>query len=372
LVSSPEAKLISFGLSESSQSTLEPTQHNTMSKNSAEFSYPIGALGKRKCDEVAEKTGVTFAKFNRDDRHNGFQRISFTGPNLDSVTTAIELLDGAVTKFNRHKAWEKKNRIAGGLHATQKRSTETTPRKGRFSNLPVDETSGPKEVLDVAGKATSDWKHIDVSKMMPGLIESRKKSIWEEKASQRKNYSAPVTAPVTEVEPTKDEVSYREMVAQHEHQNTENPELPEPPLWAQQAWHEADMGRPMLEPSTGPLPIDEEYRAVFQAWEEAFADQNSAPTEDELLDEASEMFEEYRHELRQPPVTEQEIIDEWDEWELEHDVALNVIDEAIANREFQLLNFVTLPPDHILGPNGELCILERGVTDPAYLSACPC
>ncbi len=70
-------------------------------------------------------------------------------------------------------------------------------------------------------------------------------------------------------------------------------------------------------------------------------------------------------------MTEQEIIDEWDE-ELEHDVALNVIDEAIANREFQTLNFVTLPPDHIPGPNGELCILERGVTDPAYLTACPC
>ena len=127
------------------------------------------------------------------------------------------------------------------------------------------------------------------------------------------------------------------------------------------------MGRPMLEPSTGPIPIDEEYRAVFQAWEEAFADQHSAPTEDELLDEASEKLEECRHELPQPPVTEQEIIDEWDEWELEHDVALNVIDEAIANREFQTLNFVTFPPDHILGPNGELCILERAVTDPAYL-----
>ena len=63
------------------------------------------------------------------------------------------------------------------------------------------------------------------------------------------------------------------------------------------------------------------------------------------------MFEE-RHELpRSPPVTEQEIIDGGTGTRARQ-VALNVIDEAIANREFQTLNFVTLPPDH-LGP-GEL------------------
>lgn len=342
--------------------------------NSAEMSYPIGAFGKRKCEEIAAKTGVVFDKFNPANRRNGFQNIRFTGPSTEAINEALDLLDAAVTKFNRHKEWERKMRISNGLHATQKRDApvKSAPRKSRFDGLPVDvcDTTGAKTDATSAGKP--QWTTLDVSDAIPSMIATRKQSIWEEKAEQRrKKYDAPAPEE-PKIDPN--EKTYEEMVTQHEvaQRIASIPELPEPPLWAQQAWHEADMGRPMLEPSTGPIPVDEEYQAAYKAWQEAFAERHSAPTEDELLDEASEMFEQCRHELPQPPVTEQEIIDEWDEWELEHDVALNVIDEAIANREFQTLNFVTLPPDHILGPNGELCILERGVTDPAYLTACPC
>lgn len=337
------------------------------------MSYPIGAFGKRKCDEIAAKTGIVFDKFNPANRRNGFQNIRFTGPSTEAITEALDLLDAAVTKFNRHKEWERKMRISNGLHATQKSATpvKTAPSKSRFEGLPLDvcDTIGTQEETTVNRK--SRWTTLDVSDAIPSMIATRKKSIWEEKAEQRRKYDAPAPK-----EPMIDpaEKTYEEMVTQLEVEQrvASIPELPEPPLWAQQAWHEADMGRPMLDPSTGPIPVDEEYQAAYKAWQEAFLVKNSAPTEDELLDEASEMFEQCRDKLSQPPVTEQEIIDEWDEWELEHDVALNVIDEAIANREFQTLNFVTLPPDHILGPNGELCILELGVTDPAYLTACPC
>jgi hypothetical protein len=339
-----------------------------MTINSAEMSYPIGAFGKRKCEEIAAKTGVIFDKFNPANRRNGFQNIRFTGPSTEAITEALDLLDAAVTKFNRHKEWERKMRISNGLHATQKRDApvKTAPRKSRFEGLTVDvcDTTGAK--ADTTGAGKPQWTTLDVSGAIPSMISTRKQSIWEEKTEQRrKKYDAPSREEpkINPAEKTQHEVAQRIVSID---------EVPEPPLWAQKAWHEADMGRPMLEPSTGPIQVDEEYQTAYKAWQEAFLVKNSAPTEDELLDEASEMFEECRHELPQPPVTEQEIIDEWDEWELEHDVALNVIDEAIANREFQTLNFVTLPPDHILGPNGELCILERAVTDPAYLTACPC
>ena len=92
-----------------------------MSIRSAEMSYPIGAFGKRKCEEVSAQTGVVFDKFDPANRRNGFQNIRFTGPSGDAISKALELLDGAVTKFNRHKAWEKKMRIAEGHSASQKR-----------------------------------------------------------------------------------------------------------------------------------------------------------------------------------------------------------------------------------------------------------
>ena len=105
--------------------------------NSAEMSYPIGAFGKRKCEEIAAKTGVVFDKFNPANRRNGFQNIRFTGPSTEAITEALDLLDAAVTKFNRHKEWERKMRISNGLHATQKRDApvKTAPRKSRFEGL---------------------------------------------------------------------------------------------------------------------------------------------------------------------------------------------------------------------------------------------
>ena len=108
--------------------------------NSAEMSYPIGAFGKRKCEEIAAKTGVVFDKFNPANRRNGFQNIRFTGPSTEAITEALDLLDAAVTKFNRHKEWERKMRISNGLHATQKSAApvKTAPRKSRFEGLPVD------------------------------------------------------------------------------------------------------------------------------------------------------------------------------------------------------------------------------------------
>ncbi len=107
--------------------------------NSAEMSYPIGAFGKRKCDEIAEKTGVVFDKFNPANRRNGFQNIRFTGPSTEAITEALDLLDAAVTKFNRHKEWERKMRISTVSMLHRKcRPVKTAPRKSRFEGLPVD------------------------------------------------------------------------------------------------------------------------------------------------------------------------------------------------------------------------------------------
>ena len=80
--------------------------------------------------------------------------------------------------------------------------------------------------------------------------------------------------------------SYHEMVAEWQVQQTPQqiPQLPDPPLFAQKAWHERDMSRPMLGPA-GPIPIDKEYQAGFP-WQKEFL-ANVPPSRDELLDEAS-------------------------------------------------------------------------------------
>lgn len=343
-----------------------------MSILSAEMSYPIGAFGKRKCEEVSAQTGVVFDKFDPANRRNGFQNIRFTGPSGDAISKALELLDGAVTKFNRHKAWEKKMRIAEGQSASQKRQEQKVVRKSRFADLSVDEVSGPTETTraPAAQKSPSSGRRrIDVSGMIPGLIETRKKTIWEEKAEQRKKYYEEASQP--EVEDTTGGMTYEQRVAEHNISQKQF-ELPEPPIFAQIAWHEADMGRPMLEPSTGPIPVDEEYQAAFREWHENFIAENSAPTEDELLDEAAEMFEQhFNPEYDFSKISQEEIDAEYDLWESEHSVALNVLDEAIAEREFLLYRYTSLPPDHFIGPDGDICVLERGITDPTYLAACP-
>ena len=74
-----------------------------MTTHTAEFSYPIGAFGQKKCDQIARELGVTFKPFDKSDRKNGFQRITFTGPNVLAINGALDMLDEAVTKFNRHK-----------------------------------------------------------------------------------------------------------------------------------------------------------------------------------------------------------------------------------------------------------------------------
>ena len=352
---------------------------------SAEMSYPIGAFGKRKCDEVAQLTGVVFEKFNPANRRNGFQNIQFKGPNNDAISKALDLLDAAVSKFNRHKAWEKKMRIAHGIHATMKRvepaTTTSAQHKTRYSGLSVDEASGPTEhnVSSPSSASGSGWKRLDVSTMMPSMIATRKANVWEKKAEERKKKYA--AAPAAQVLEESGGETYMEKVAKHKEENDDSglvqpvplPTLPEPPEFAQIAWHEADMSRPMLEPSTGPLPIDKEYQAAFREWQKNYTQNNPVPpSEDELLDEASKMFELYHQDLPTPPVTEEEIEGEYDEWELEHSVALNVLDEAIAEREQLLYRFAYTPPDHFIDSNGELYIMEKGVVDPVYLSACPC
>jgi hypothetical protein len=339
---------------------------------SAEISYPIGAFGKRKCEEISTQTGVVFDKFNPANRRNGFQTIRFSGPNDDAISKALDLLDGAITKFNRHKAWEKKNRIEQGINDTQKRKEQRDARRSQFADLAVDEVSGPPvPTREPEAQTTprSQRRRIDVSGMMPGLIESRKKSVWEEKAAQRKKYTEeqhqPVVADTTTTTTT--ELTYEQMVAGHKILD-----LDEPPISAQIAWHEAEMGRPMLEPSTGPIPVDEDYQAAFREWQEKFIAKNSAPTEDELLDEAAEMFEQhFNPEYDFSKISQEEIDEEYELWESEHSVALNVLDEAIAEREFLLYRYTSLSPDHFICLDGDLCSLECAIIDPAYLAPCP-
>ena len=76
-----------------------------MTTHTAEFSYPVRAFGQKKCDQIARELGVTFKPFDKSDRKNGFQRITFTGPNVLAINGALDMLDEAVTKFNRHKGF---------------------------------------------------------------------------------------------------------------------------------------------------------------------------------------------------------------------------------------------------------------------------
>ena len=341
-----------------------------MTTHTAEFSYPIGAFGQKKCDQIARDVGVTFKPFNKSDRKNGFQRITFTGPNVLAINGALDMLDEAVTKFNRHKAWERRMAVAKGIHATPRATQEeqvTTVSKerttgSRFSALTLDDDdeSEPATTTPQVKKASKKWTPLDLSGIYSGPTRD----------TTRTEYSAPpaqkATPPATK--------SYHEMVAEWQVQQTpqqipELHDLPEPPLFAQKAWHERDMSRPMLEPSTGPIPIDEQYQAAFRAWQKEFLE-NVPPTRDELLDEASEMFEKCLGSLPSQPVTEDEIAGEYEEWELENDLALEVIDQAVIDRYANVgMRFV--PTDHILLPDGELACLEVHATNPTALSAIP-
>lgn len=341
-----------------------------MTTQTAEFSYPIGAFGQKKCDQIARDVGVTFKPFDKSDRKNGFQRITFTGPNVLAINQALDMLDEAVTKFNRHKAWERRTGLTKGLHATPRATQEeqvaTVSKErttgSRFSALTLDddESEPATTTPQVTGKkAPKKWTPMDLSGIYSGPTRD----------TTRTEYSAPPVQKATP-QPTK---SYHEMVADWQVHQTQQQlpqlhELSEPPLFAQKAWHEHDMGRPMLEPSTGPLPIDEEYQAAFRAWQNEFM-ADVPPTEDELLDEASEMLEKCLGSLPPPSVTEDEIAGEYEEWELENDLALEIIDQAVIDR-YANVGMRYVPTDHILLPNGELACLEVHATNPTALSAC--
>ena len=95
-------------------------------------------------------------------------------------------------------------------------------------------------------------------------IGPRKTQTWvlggRTRDTTRTEYSAP---PVQKATPPATK-SYHETVAEWQVHHTPQ-QIPRlvPPLFAQKAWHERDMSRPMLEPSTGPIPIDTEYQGAF-------------------------------------------------------------------------------------------------------------
>ena len=143
-----------------------------MTTQTAEFSYPNGAFGQKKCDQIARDAGVTFKPFDKSDRKNGFQRITFTGPNVLAINQALDMLDEAVTKFNRHKAWERRTALAKGLHATprdtqEKQVTVSKERTtgSRFSALTLDddESEPATTTPQVTGKkAPKKWTPMDL------------------------------------------------------------------------------------------------------------------------------------------------------------------------------------------------------------------
>ena len=339
-----------------------------MTTHTAEFSYPIGAFGQKKCNQIALDVGVTFKPFDKSDRKNGFQRITFTGPNVLAINGALDMLDEAVTKFNRHKAWERRMAVAKGIHATSRATHEkpTTVAKvstkgSRFSALTLDDDDESEPATTTPQvtqkKAPKKWTPLNLSGIYSGPTRD----------TTRTDYSAPPVQKATP-QPTK---SYHEMVADWQVHQTQQqiPQLPEPPLFAQKAWHEHDMSRPMLEPCTGPIPIDEEYQTAFRAWQKEFLP-DVPPTEDELLNEASEMFEKCLGILPPPSVTEDEIAGEYEQWELENDLALEIIDHAVIDR-YANVGMRYVPTDHILLPNGELACLEVHATNPTALSSLP-
>ena len=355
-------------------------------QNTAEFSYPIGAFGQKKTLQISKETGVTFVPFDKSDRKNGFQRITFTGPNILSINQALDLLDGAVTKFNRHKAWERSMGIESNHETTPQKSSSSVKTPGapkktgsRFEGLEVDDIApipcGVSPSAMESGKKTKTktkkqrWEPLEYSFDFCSPATSSP-------TQQRTTYSAPQKNGHQSQEDNP-ALSYYKMVSDWQKNSVHDltptsaaiPELPEPPLFAQKAWHEHDMSRPMLEPCTGPIPIDEEYQTSFRAWQNEFLAEIT-PTEDELLDEASEMFEKCLGSLPVHPFTKDEIAGEYEQWELENDLALELIDEAIVERFANVgMNFV--PTDHILLPDGELACLETHATDPTALSSLP-
>lgn len=162
-----------------------------MVKHTKDFSYPIGAFGKKKCDEVASQTGVTFTPFNPRNRYSGFQTISFTAPTIQALDNATDLLDAAVVKYNRYQAYSQRMKIAGALHATPqkkpytnhqenfpplsaspvqqkttpKKESQSTPpvkkNKNRFAPLLNEQTEDQHE-----RKPTKSWKKVDISHMV--------------------------------------------------------------------------------------------------------------------------------------------------------------------------------------------------------------
>ncbi len=125
---------------------------------------------------------------------------------------------------------------------------------------------------------------------------AKAKYLGREGEQRRKKYDAPAPEE-PKIDPT--EKTYEEMVTQHEVEQrvASIPELPEPPLKFQQVAQD----RRVVQCSNPLVPfLSTKYiRGLLTKWQEAFAERHSAPTEDELLDEASEMFEQCRHELSQ-------------------------------------------------------------------------
>ena len=126
-------------------------------------------FGQKKCDQIARELGVTFKPFDKSDRKNGFQRITFTGPNVLAINGALDMLDEAVTKFNRHKLWERRTAVAKGLHATpratQRKQTtvaKNSTKGSRFSALTLDDDddddeSKPATTTPQEKKAPKKW-----------------------------------------------------------------------------------------------------------------------------------------------------------------------------------------------------------------------